>query len=405
MSKRKADENPSTAPPEKRSNVVQLPSFGAENEYDNQTPSSSASSTALSTRQFSSEGIPSLASISMRAFAKSLLSLYENEQSQKRTRRQLNELPELLVTRLFSVLRREIPTYLTHGLLIAHFIRGTEITLTGELPGVTNHTLHAIPDNCPELVHLELRDLKKPSDDVLSSVIKKLPGLETLILRGCTQAGSKTVAAAARSSELRVLNLNYTTPSATSIGSLLLACPKLEVLKLAGIPKLNSSAISAWVKNIASAETPERRSLWRLTSLKLRATGLNDSALSSLLSLTPNLERLDVSSTQVRSIACLSCLPKLRKLSVAYCPINITRAELGKIPDLPQLEILHLGAIGVNGSPTLTDSALYSLTDLLEPLTGLQSVSLVGNSKLGFTSRKGDGALADFVSRVGRKCT
>lgn len=402
MSKRRASGNPSTAPPKKRSNVVQLPSFGAENEDDNQTPSNSLS-TALSTRQSSLGDVPSLVSISLRAFARALLPLYENEQSWERTRRQLKGLPELLVTRLLSVLRKEIPTYLTHGLLVAHFIRGTEIALTGELTGVHNLTLHAIPDNCPDLVHLELRDLKKPSDDVLSSVISKLPALETLILRGCTQAGSKTVATAARCSELRVLNLNYTTPSASSIGALLIACPKLEVLKLAAIPKLNPSAISSWAKEILSAESSEEPPLQQLLSLKLRGTGLNDSALINLLSLTPNLERLDVSFTQVRSIACLSSLPRLRKLSLTSCPINITRVELKKVPDLPHLEILHLGAVGVNGSPTLTDSALYTLTDLLEPLTRLENVSLVGNSKLGLTSKKGDGALADFVSRVGRK--
>ncbi|KAG8888671.1 hypothetical protein FRC00_014700, partial [Tulasnella sp. 408] len=400
MSKRRANADPSSEPPKKKSYVVQLPSFGAENEYDNQTPGTSSSlSTALSIRQSSSGDVPSLVSISLRAFAKSLLSLYENEESRERTRRQLKALPELLVARLLSVLKKEIPTYLTHGLLVAYFIRGTEITLTGELTGVTNLTLHAIPDNCPHLVHLELRDLKKPSDDVLSSVISKLPALETLILRGCTHAGSKTVATAAQCSELRVLNLNYTTPSASSIGALLIACPKLEVLKLAGIPKLNPSVISSWAKDISPAEPSDEAPLQQLMSLKLRDTGLNDSALVNLLSLTPNLERLDVSFTQVRSIGCLSSLTKLRKLSLTACPLNTSLAEVKKIPDLPDLEILHLGAIGVNGSPTLTDSALYALTDVLEPLTRLENVSLMRNSKLGLTSRKGDGALADFICR------
>lgn len=404
MSKRRASENPSTVPPKKRTYLVQLPSFGAENEYDNQTPNSSSSSTALSTRHLSSGDIPSLVSISLKAFAKALVPLYEDEKSQKRTHQQLKGFPELLVTRLFTALRKEVPTYLTHGLLVAHFIRGTEITLTGELTGVTNLTLHAIRDNCPDLLHLELRDLKKPSDEIFSSVISELPRLETLILRGCSQVGSKTVAAAAHCSELRVLNLNYTSPSASSIGALLLVCPKLEVLKLAGIPKLNSSAISSWVKDIVSNETSDEAPLQQLTSLKLQRTALNDSALSSLLALTPNLERLDVSFTQVRSAACLASLPNLRKISLTCCPINFTQAELRKIPDLLHLEILHLGAIGINGSPTLTDSALYALTDLLEPLLGLWNVSLVGNSKLGSTSKKGHGALADFISRVGRKC-
>lgn len=107
----------------------------------------------------------------------------------------------------------------------------------------------------------------------------------------------------------------------------------------------------------------------------------------------------------MRSIGCLSSLTKLRKLSLTACPLNTSLGELKKIPDLPHLEILHIGAIGVNGSPTLTDSALYALTDVLEPLTRLENVSLMRNSKLGLTSRKGEGALADFICRVGRKCT
>lgn len=118
MSKRRANADPGSEPPKKKSYAVQLPSFGAENEYDNQTPSS-LPSTALSIRQSSSGDVPSLVSISLRAFSKALLSLYETEESRERTRRQLKALPELLVTRLLSVLRKEIPTYLTHGLLIA----------------------------------------------------------------------------------------------------------------------------------------------------------------------------------------------------------------------------------------------------------------------------------------------
>ncbi|KAG9018224.1 hypothetical protein FRB90_011859 [Tulasnella sp. 427] len=373
MSKRRASGIPGTAPATKR---VQLPSFGAENEYDKQIPGSSAQpSSALSTRPSTSEDVPSLVSISLRAFAESLLALYENEQSQTRTRRQLKALPDFVLTRLFSVLRQERPTYLNHPMLVAYFIRGAEVTLTGELTGVSNNTLHAIPDKCPDLVHLELRDLTKPSDDVLSSVISELPALETLILRGCTKAGAKTVDAASQCSKLKVLNLNYTTPSAGSIGTLILACPKLEVVKLAGITKL-------------------------LKSLKLRLVSVIDSALTNLLSLTPKLERLDISSTQVRSISCLSLVPNLRKLSISSCPINLTRAELRKIPVLEHLEVLNIGAIGVNNSPTLMDEGLYALTDLLEPLERLQSVSLVGNSKLGLTSKKGKGALADFVCRM-----
>lgn len=52
----------------------------------------------------------------------------------------------------------------------------------------------------------------------------------------------------------------------------------------------------------------------------------------------------------------------------------------------------------------MTDQTLRDITDILEKCDNLEKVSLVGNSKLGLTGRR-DGALADFIQRVGRKCT
>ena len=57
------------------------------------------------------------------------------------------------------------------------------------------------------------------------------------LTRGCSKVGPKTIAAAAKSCPLlTVVNLSYTSVTPASLVLLVVACPYLEVLKLAGIP-------------------------------------------------------------------------------------------------------------------------------------------------------------------------
>lgn len=153
------------------------------------------------------------------------------------------------------------------------------------------------------------------------------------------------------------------------------------------------------------AEDYDYAPLSRLTSLKLRSTSVNDACLAAILPLTPSLVKLDMSFTAVRALSALSNTPNLQKLSLTSNPLQLQGNLWKKVPELLHLQTLRAGGIGENQSPTLTDSALRALTDALEPLEDLEDVSLVANSKLGLTSTKGAGALADFVTRVGRKCT
>lgn len=52
---------------------------------------------------------------------------------------------------------------------------------------------------------------------------------------------------------------------------------------------------------------------------------------------------------------------------------------------------------------TMNDDALHALTDVLMTFEHLEDISLVGNVKLG-SSSKIDSALWSFVGRVGKKC-
>lgn len=151
-------------------------------------------------------------------------------------------------------------------------------------------------------------------------------------------------------------------------------------------------------------------SLKNLRTLKLRQTSLSDSSIRAVVALCPMLERVDLSFTLVVHPLWLSVpLQKLSLTSTLVSNIDL----LATIANLPQLRILYLGALGerqgssatMGNSTALTfnNDTLMRLTDILQNFMHLESVSLVGNTKLCLTERH-DGAMSNFISRVGRKC-
>lgn len=152
-----------------------------------------------------------------------------------------------------------------------------------------------------------------------------------------------------------------------------------------------------------------------LKSLKLRHTLISDATVSLVALCCRDLRRLDISFTPVRQPAILHKHDwALEKLSVTSAPLTTPFLISLLVSEIPiklkdSLRILHLGALGASptsnistlpGNLTLTDYILESLTDVLAEFTRLESISLVGNAKLGI----GSGALANFVRVVGRRC-
>ena len=147
-----------------------------------------------------------------------------------------------------------------------------------------------------------------------------------------------------------------------------------------------------------------------LKSLKLRQTSVTDHSINTLISMCPNLRRLDLSFTAVRKPPLLLSNTTLEKLSLTST--QVSAADLVKIlTEMKGLTTLAVGALGRSQDPvaaisnttamTMTDDTLRKLTNLLLECQRLERVSLVGNSKLGMVSR---GALVDFVRLVGRRC-
>lgn len=92
----------------------------------------------------------------------------------------------------------------------------------------------------------------------------------------------------------------------------------------------------------------------------------------------------------------------LRKLSLISVPIK--PAELPSfLSHFRHLQVLYLGAIGGSDMPTMTNSELDSLTDILVDLHELHTISLARNRKLGGLGGS-QRELARFVKLVGRRC-
>lgn len=239
--------------------------------------------------------------------------------------------------------------------------------------------------------------------------------------RGCTKVGEKTVNAAAGCHQLTSVNLNYTNPSAASLLGLVTSLPHLQVLKLAGIPKLvccrpdcskwvgltpciqgSSFLVSLTSGTYNDTEDPLGS---KLRNLKLRLITAPDLPLSTILPRLPNLESLDVSFTELRHLPAPSLLPEslsttMQKLSFTSTPLPVAALPMF-LAHFKKLRTINLGALGGQDTPSLRDETLYELTDVLVECLDLAHVSLVGNAKLGSISQA---PLIDFVSRVGRRC-
>ncbi|KAJ7139846.1 hypothetical protein C8R44DRAFT_765568 [Mycena epipterygia] len=374
--------------------------FGALSADDTPSASIDPSSSALSTRRPRYTTVPTLTTLCSRVFADNFVRLRNREKVWARVSVHLQILPETLLPRLLADLVRVCPTFLKHEFIVTYFFRGPVLALTGGLPGVQTHTIRAL-DRYPDLRDLEVSGFAKIPDTAFAAVLPRLPALRRLVLRGCTLVGPKTVAAAAASCpQLQVLNLNYTSATPMALQPLLLACSRLEVLKLAAIPN--------WTDTTFAKMLSRDLTLPNLRTLKLCRLSISEVSLNALLPLCPNLRRLDISFTAVRHPLLGSYpVPALEKLSLTST--GVSNPDLfALLPRLPNLTSLALGALGasprsiasIDSSMTLTDDALLKAIPLLQPYIALTNLSLVGNIKLGATTA----ALSRFVTDVGRTC-
>ncbi|KAF8844096.1 RNI-like protein [Paxillus ammoniavirescens] len=390
MSKRKRPSSQSTSLPVKRRGS-NLPAF------------------ALSIRVLPSKGtIPSLSSLAARSFVTHFQVLSQNEEIWHYTKRWLRLLPDTLVPKLFSMLRSACPTVLSHGFIVSV---GLHILLSSSFKKTKPLTITSIAKN-NALRELHLIGFDKLADTVFASLLHSLPDIRILVLRGCSKVGAKTAQAMSDTCPfLTSINLNYTSVSPVSLVKLLTSCTDLEVLKVAGIPNWTDASFAKLLAGLARESDLVLRNM---KNIKFRQLGISETSIHAFISRCPNLKRLDVSFTHAHRLPSSTTVSMhfLEKLSLTSTMLSGTDV-VSLIAALPKLHTLYLGALGGGqgssaslgniSAMTMTDETLKALTDAIENFDRVEKISLVGNTKLGLTSR-GDGPLSDFIRRVGRKC-
>ncbi|KAF8641238.1 hypothetical protein AX17_000872 [Amanita inopinata Kibby_2008] len=308
------------------------------------------------------------------------------------------------------MLRATCPTYLKHEFIVAYMFRGPSVTLTHELPGVNTRTILDVPRVNSTIRELELSGFDKMADTTFASALKHLTNLRAQG-SGCSKVGAETMSAIVGSCpDLKTANLNYTSVNPASVARLVMACPGLESLKLAGIQNWANATFPKFLHAI-----DQELELPNLRTLKIRQTQLGDASITALINRCPNLQSLDASFTLLKHpTALLSPLhvPPLQKLSLTSTLIS-PHDLCQLLPLFPNLQTLSLGALGASrgsqasisntSAMTMDDRTLRAVTEAIAFFPHLEHISLVGNTKLG-TTTKTDSALAEFISRVGRSC-
>lgn len=165
---------------------------------------------------------------------------------------------------------------------------------------------------------------------------------------------------------------------------------------------------AAFVKLWTAIGLPDKNRLLNLRSLKLRHAEIGDVTLNTILSICPEIRRLDVSFTNIRRPSLLLRHKILEKLSLTSTAIASSDL-LAIVSDLPELRALSIGALGSSGARSnvsvttmvMREETLSVLTQILEHYPNLESVNLVGNSKLCTFSST---TMSAFIQRVGKNC-
>jgi hypothetical protein len=182
---------------------------------------------------------------------------------------------------------------------------------------------------------------------------------------------------------------------------------RLEVLKVAGISSWTDSAVA---KLHAELLTNGTFVLPALRTFKVRQTSLSDTSINALIPLVPNLRSVDISFTDIRRplFASHDGFANLDKLSITSTDVSPDDLLLA-LSVASRLRTLNVGALGGShgkryasgnvSTMTLRDEHLRSLTTILSQNTVIESVNLVGNTKL---ARDGE-SIAEFIHLVGRR--
>lgn len=129
------------------------------------------------------------------------MKLANGVRTKESTRHWLKILPDVLVPKIFAMLRKSCPSVLNNSFIVAvslrfgytlcqtfdiwiqYFLRGPSIVLTSDLPEIKKSTISAIASNGSAVQHLELSGFVDFPDTLFASTLESLTSLRILILR------------------------------------------------------------------------------------------------------------------------------------------------------------------------------------------------------------------------------
>ncbi|EJU04532.1 RNI-like protein [Dacryopinax primogenitus] len=321
--------------------------------------------------------------MSMARFAQHVVRLSQDEFTQNRAMKRLADLPTHLVQPLFEFLRHYCPTRLSGEFITKYFLRGDHLVFSNDMTGVLNGTVKSFasaPGFATSLKTLELRGQTDLKDNVVAATLRHLPALISLVLRGCTQVGSRSVEAVAETChDLEMINLNYTVTRHAAIRKLVNSCKKLHSIKVAGLRDITDTHFSQILSDVSG----------RLRQLKVRQTDLTQTSAAVISNaLSANAVALDISFT---SMVLTELPPNLEKLSLTATPI-LAAPLLRLLTPLKKLRKLSLAYLGGDVA-SLSDDGLKLLLPALNACERLVDLNLALNNSLGLNGSGGASAL------------
>lgn len=417
MSKRRRDDDTGSSSRSKKQK--RDPSWDSSNPSSRQGPTSATTASVYSIRKVGANTVPSLPTVCLKSFVNDLIH-QTSEKNNAKTIFRLKRLPEHLLSKVWSLLVSSWPQHITHAFIMAVFLRGSSIHFPSTLTGVRANTIQELSRMRESLVDLRITGFTF-KDKVFATALARLLYLQHLNLRGCRNVSSLTCKVIAGThKDLLYLNLGETNPTAADIKSIITSCEEIEVLKLSSLEAVTDLALTRLADELPIDEADNSSGpLRRLRSLKLRHTAITGTTVASMLGRLPLLERLDVSFVPLANIPLdiTAPLTNMVKLSLSSTPIEARRL-LPVLELMPNLQILNIGSLGsyartaagftiggkqstsVTGMRTLNDATLYAMTDILQRMSNLESISLAGNSYLGLGK---EGAIRHFLRNVGRR--
>ncbi|KAL7417586.1 hypothetical protein BDY24DRAFT_411557 [Mrakia frigida] len=369
-----------------------------------------------------------LASCCLLAFGKNLRKAFEATEQGGGLREevldQLRWMPDHLKERLWEgVIVRSGSGLVSAEVIASSFVGSSRIVLPGDsLPSLANlkRLLSLrLPPYPNRVTHLEISGIPEISDTAVAQAIRQCVGLRSLVLRGTTKVGEKSLKAiidGKHDSSLKNLNLSSTSVKPINLVDVLALCLGLEELKLANLQGFNDNALGHMLDAVLVASRDANATsspLQNLTKLKLRGAKITATSLDRLLSLTPSLSSLDISLTTVKSLPS-SAMPNLTKLHLTgskVSPSTLVHLLATSSPP-PRLRTLNIGGLMGNWTP----EDIVGLSDLLAIMVGsegekegdwgLEKMTLAGNQHLlgsgSMVSQQKVQAFSLFMEDVGR---